>query len=325
MGSPIAGYGGALVITSAPSVDMTGANATSNPSGDNQTFVISNAGHRYWDPSQPVTVQAAWDEVQQVAITGSPTGGSFTLTWNGDTTAAIAYNATAAQVQSALAALVNIGNGNVACTGGPLPSSPISVEWLGTLADANQPAMTFTNSLTGGAAPTPVITTLQQGQTLTTITTGFAVRYVGGYIIFTTPLLGTASNMQVKVTTYYFPWATIANMTQWSFDGQMNFQDITSCLGDGQGGLLAGAGWKMFQPLLVEGTFTATQFWVPESQYGFWGDISARTQFILSGVAMTGNRYEGYAYLKKDSIKDDVAKLAESSLDFQVNGQFYIV
>jgi hypothetical protein len=34
------------------------------------------------------------NEIQQVAITGGPTGGTFTLTYSGQTTGAIAYNAT---------------------------------------------------------------------------------------------------------------------------------------------------------------------------------------------------------------------------------------
>src|SRR5262249_41925037 len=52
------------------------------------------------------------DEVQTVTLTGNPTGGTFTLTFSGQTTAAIAYNASAATVQSALQALSSIGSGN---------------------------------------------------------------------------------------------------------------------------------------------------------------------------------------------------------------------
>ena len=48
-----------------------------------------------WGPYSGTT-----DEVQTVTITGGPTGGTFTLTWGGQTTAAIAYNATAATVQA---------------------------------------------------------------------------------------------------------------------------------------------------------------------------------------------------------------------------------
>lgn len=47
-------------------------------------------------------------EVQSITITGGPTGGTFTLTYGGLTTAAIAYNATAATVEAALAALANL-------------------------------------------------------------------------------------------------------------------------------------------------------------------------------------------------------------------------
>ena len=47
------------------------------------------------------------DEQQTVRVTNA-TGGTFTLTFNGQTTAPIAYNATAAQVDAALEALSNI-------------------------------------------------------------------------------------------------------------------------------------------------------------------------------------------------------------------------
>jgi hypothetical protein len=48
---------------------------------------------------------------------GTSTGGTFTLTFNGQTTATIAYNANAATVQSALEALSTIGSGNVLVSG----------------------------------------------------------------------------------------------------------------------------------------------------------------------------------------------------------------
>ena len=42
------------------------------------------------------------DSVQQVSLTGGPTGGTFTLSFSGQTTAPLAYNATPDAVQSAL-------------------------------------------------------------------------------------------------------------------------------------------------------------------------------------------------------------------------------
>jgi len=51
------------------------------------------------------TIGAAATTDWTATITGSPTGGTFTLTYGGNTTAPIAFNATASAVKSALAAL----------------------------------------------------------------------------------------------------------------------------------------------------------------------------------------------------------------------------
>lgn len=55
--------------------------------------------------------KAGTDEVQSVTVSDA-TGGTFTLSFGGKTTAAIAYNATPAQVQAALQALSTIGKGD---------------------------------------------------------------------------------------------------------------------------------------------------------------------------------------------------------------------
>jgi hypothetical protein len=80
-------------------------------------------------------------EVQQISVTGNPTGGTFRLQLNaaGSTaiTAAIPWNATAAQLQKALEDLPNVNVGDVAVLGGPLPGSPLTVTFQGALANAN--------------------------------------------------------------------------------------------------------------------------------------------------------------------------------------------
>jgi hypothetical protein len=94
-------------------------------------------------------------ETQTVTITGTPTGGTFTLTFNGQTTAAIAYNAAASLVQTRLEALSSVGTGNVTCGGGPLPGSPVTVAFKGELASTDVALMTANSaSLTGGTTPT---------------------------------------------------------------------------------------------------------------------------------------------------------------------------
>jgi len=104
------------------------------------------------------------NEVQSVAITGVPTGGTFTLTYAGQTTGNIAYNAAASVVQTALLALSNLAPGDVACSGGALPGSPVVVTFGGTLADEDVAQMTGSATLlTGGTSPAVVVTTTTPG------------------------------------------------------------------------------------------------------------------------------------------------------------------
>lgn len=111
-------------------------------------------------PAQP----ACFAEVQQVAITGGPTGGTFTLTFDGQTTAPIAYNAAASAVVTALNALSNINPGDVTATGGALPTTPVVVTFGGQYAGVNVPQMTGSaTGLTGGTTPAVVVTTTTQG------------------------------------------------------------------------------------------------------------------------------------------------------------------
>lgn len=125
------------------------------------------------------------NEQQTVTLGNSPTGGTFTLTFAGQTTAAIAYNATAATVKARLEALSTIGSGNVNVSGSA--GGPYTVDFVGSLADTNVPAMTAdASSLTGeGDPPTVTIATPQSGIELIV---------VGRVIPGTGTTLGTASD-----------------------------------------------------------------------------------------------------------------------------------
>jgi hypothetical protein len=78
------------------------------------------------------------------------TGGTFTLTFAGNTTAAIAYNASAIDVRQALEALANIAPGDVTVTGGPGPTNTWTVEFTGAYAGTNVAQMTGSGA---GLAP----------------------------------------------------------------------------------------------------------------------------------------------------------------------------
>jgi microcystin-dependent protein len=136
------------------------------------TFRVPNMAAR-----MPIGVGSATiNDVQTLSLSGGPTGGSFTLAYAGQTTAAIAWNALAANVQAALVALSSIGSGNVACTGGPLPGA-VTITFQGTLGNSSRPTIVVAaNNLTGGAAPQPNIvhTTIGSGAAYALAATGGA-------------------------------------------------------------------------------------------------------------------------------------------------------
>jgi hypothetical protein len=108
-----------------------------------------------------VLVKKGGLEVQTVTITGTPTGGTFTLTFDGQTTGALPYNATAAQVRAALNLLTSVGPAGVTVTGGPLPGAAVTVTFNGS---GDKPQMTASaTGLTGGTTPAVAIATTTVG------------------------------------------------------------------------------------------------------------------------------------------------------------------
>lgn len=92
----------------------------------------------------------------QITTTGAPTGGSFVLniSVNGGASqpVTIAFNASAATVQTAIDALSNIPDGTTKTNGGALPTA-IGVVFTGSLATSVITVTKGTNSLTGGSSP----------------------------------------------------------------------------------------------------------------------------------------------------------------------------
>lgn len=139
---------------------------------DKFTKIVDGAP-QYWEISmQNIAVNAQ----QTVSITGSPTGGTFTLTYGGYTTTALAYNISAANLALALEALTSIGTGNVSCTGGTLPGTAIVVTFQGTLANEAITTMTTAHTLTGGTSPASAVSSTTTGGPVATV----CVRKDGG-------------------------------------------------------------------------------------------------------------------------------------------------
>lgn len=112
-------------------------------------------------------------EVQTITISGAPTGGTFTLTYAAQTTAPIAYNASAATVQAALWALSNVGDGDLYVTGGPGPATPYVVTFTGTLNGDIATTMTATATFTGGTTPAIAVAETTPGASVSPVGSGF--------------------------------------------------------------------------------------------------------------------------------------------------------
>jgi hypothetical protein len=151
------------------------------------------------------------DEVQRVGFstTGAfMSGSTFKLTYSGQTTASIAYNATAAQVRAALEALSNIAPGDVVVT--QTQNTSKTKEWRlafqGALGDANlsQTTVDITN-IWGFGTKTKIEATDTQGSgggdevqsvTLSNATGGTFRLAFEGYV--TSPLAHNATAAHVE-------------------------------------------------------------------------------------------------------------------------------
>lgn len=104
---------------------------------------------------------AGTNEIQSVKV--EATGGTHTLTFEEEETAAIAFDATAAALRKALEALPNVDKGDVTVTGGPGDeggTKPYVVTFGGQYADQNVGSLTADASeLTGGEHKVTITTT----------------------------------------------------------------------------------------------------------------------------------------------------------------------
>jgi hypothetical protein len=154
-------------------------------------------------------VAALSSAIQTLSVGGNPTGGSFTLSFGGQTSGTIAFNATAAQVQAVLQSVATIGPGGATCSGGPLPGTAVLIVFAGPLALRAQPLVTVgANNLTGGASPAPSIVQTTAGalvsdvQTISvsgTPTAGTFRLAFGGQTSAPVPFNATAAQIQAAL------------------------------------------------------------------------------------------------------------------------------
>lgn len=176
--------------------------------------------------SVTTTGPSAAAEVQTVTLNNTPTGGTFTLSYDGQVTAPIAYNATGANVQTALRALTNVGATGVTVAGAA--GGPFTVTFAGTLVNMNVPQIIGNGTaLTGaGAQPTVTVATTTQGQAAETaagsttlactatsgiIPAGTMLMFGGGQIAYVnTQAAAGATSLSVEPLAFGIPNGAVA-------------------------------------------------------------------------------------------------------------------
>ena len=107
---------GATIKAALEAIASTAAVGVTGGAGGAYTATFADAGANALTgtPSltggaNTITIVKGNGGVQTITLGAGNSGGTFTLTFNGQTTSALAYNATGAQVQTALLALSNLG------------------------------------------------------------------------------------------------------------------------------------------------------------------------------------------------------------------------
>lgn len=125
--------------------------------------IIEGAFGAYTNAGAPT---AGTNEVQTLTIGGTPTAGTFTLTYDGFTTAAITWSATnatlLANINTALDALVNGAASAIVATAGTLTNGIGTILLTfsgGAVAKRAVNTMTATSSLTGTAPTLAIVET----------------------------------------------------------------------------------------------------------------------------------------------------------------------
>lgn len=132
-------------------------NVTYSESIENQAVLVSYAGREGAEDHTPFR-----NEKQRLTTSGSPTGGTYQLTFDGETTSALAWNASDHDVIAALESLSTIGSGNVVVTGAGISDSPMTIEFQGELSDQNVSLVSADASALTGTSSIAT-TTVQQG------------------------------------------------------------------------------------------------------------------------------------------------------------------
>lgn len=141
-----------------------------------------------------------------------------------------------------------------------------------------------------------------------TITSGFTIEYAGGVIVFGVALLGADV---ITVSGKYFNIAQCATFFNWKLDANLDLKEVTT---------FASNGWKEQLATMKSWSTSAEGYWADGTFAGLLGVSIIISLFVDT---TTNKRYEGYIYLKKNSITEPVDDVVKESVDIEGDGPLY--
>jgi hypothetical protein len=135
----------------------------------------------------------------------------------------------------------------------------------------------------------------------------YKLQYIGGVIIFT-----SAQTSFIRVSGYYFPYTQIGDGHEWEVQLDLAVVDVS----------VFGSPWRTQLSTIKSASGKFSKYWNDAS---FMGYLSSPMIFVLYVSTVTGTRYEGYGYIKQDSLKNDETSVMMEDVSFEISGQLYCV
>lgn len=210
---------------------------------------ITHFGGSKTETETTTTAGSATSEVQTVTLGGSPTGGTFKLVFGGETTAALDYDATAGEVETALEALTAIDAVSVSGSAG----GPFTITFEGTHTGQNVQTLwpiAFALTNANDLEVTTLFTFDDAGQMLSVTdplgrVTSYQYDNLGRLILTTLPDPDGAGGQAAAEIANEYDAASrlisttdpLGNVTEYEYDLLDNLVLVTQADPDGGGGL----------------------------------------------------------------------------------------
>lgn len=164
------------------------------------------------------------------------------------------------------------------------------------------------------ATQTFTVQTSPNGSSGWATVTNYTIQYVGGNVTFSI----ANTNTFVRVSGYYFTYSALGDGHSWDLSIDSDIYDTSVFTNP----------WKVQIPGMLKASGTFAKFYNDGTFLSLMGALMVVVLFtdaLIGPAPQYGPRYEAYAYLKQDQLKEAVNATVDESLSFEVTGQLYYV